>query len=85
MTAPQEHDLEYAFDPETYEEIVTCCTCGASGGELLTWCPGERLTREAIRACRDKGNIIDLEQWRRDGGLSPSLIFEETDDEAEGW
>ena len=79
---PEEHDLDYIYAPDDFEEVVVCTRCGATNAELLTWCPGENLSEEAKAACRD-GNVFDLEKWRRDHGKPPSPIF--GDEDAEGW
>lgn len=80
---PEEHDLDFIYDPDDFEEVVTCTKCGAYGSELLTWCPGEHLSKEARDACYEGGNVEDLERWRREHGKPPSPIF--GDEEAEGW
>lgn len=85
MRQPKEHDLDYVYDPDDFEEIVYCTLCGAHGSELLTWCPGEELTVEARDACFEGGNVVDLERWRRRKGRPPSPIFEQNDDDVEGW
>ena len=80
---PEEHDLEFIYDPDNFEEVVFCTRCGAYGSELLTWCPGVTLSKEARDACYEGGNVFDLERHRREHGKPPSLIF--GDDDAEGW
>lgn len=80
---PEEHELDYIYDPDDFEEIVCCVKCGAIGSELLTWCPGEGLSEEAKDACYN-GNIVDLERFRTEvKGKPHAPIFD--DDEAEGW
>lgn len=58
------HDLEYHFDGE----LASCRTCGAAEGELLTWCPGYKLNREAREACYT-GNVVDF-GWVRDRAVA---------------
>jgi hypothetical protein len=36
-----------------------CTVCGAFEGQLLSSCPGERLTEEALEACY-QGNVVDF-------------------------
>jgi len=81
---PEEHTLDYIYDPDDFDEIVTCVKCGATNSEILTWCPGECLSEEAKEACRDGGNVFDLERWRGEHGKPHSPLFEE-DEDAEGW
>jgi len=82
---PENHDLDFVYDGEDYEEIAMCNKCGATGQELLTWCPGIELNQETLDACFE-GNVIDLERWRRERNLPPSPMFEdEVFGQAEGF
>jgi len=81
---PKEHHLDCLYDPEDYGEVVYCTICGAYGSELLTWCPGETLSREARDACYEGGNVVDLERHRREAGKPPSPLAAE-EEEVEGW
>lgn len=47
-----------------YEGLVECEICGAAEGQLLAFCPGFKLTVEAMEACYN-GNVVDLEGWKR--------------------
>jgi hypothetical protein len=41
-----------------------CTVCGAFEGELLTHCPGHKLSVETLAACY-RGNVVDLDWYRR--------------------
>lgn len=45
-------------------DLRTCAVCGASEGELLSYCPGFRLNRDAREACFS-GVVTDLDWHRR--------------------
>lgn len=76
---PLDHDLEFIYDPDDFSERVVCSRCGGEKHSLLTWCPGHSLSREALKACEDGGNVIDLERFRAKTGRSPSPIYREDD------
>jgi len=56
-----------------HEGLAWCEICGAAEGELLSFCPGFKLTAEAREACFS-GNVVDMAGWvrfrrmRRQGG-----------------
>lgn len=43
--------------------LSLCTVCGAGEAELLSACPGFKLSAEALEACLD-GTVVDLE-WER--------------------
>ena len=56
--------LEHVWDQEIWDNGLALCTvCGGGEGQLLKWCPGVRLTEEALEACYT-GNVVDLDHYR---------------------
>lgn len=53
----KKHKFQY------WKSLAMCTVCGAGEGELLRWCPGYRLTREALEACYT-GNVVDFERYK---------------------
>jgi len=56
--------LKHKWDKKLWlKGLAYCVVCGAGEGELLKWCPGCRLTSEALEACYT-GNVIELDYYR---------------------
>ena len=56
--------------------LALCTVCGAGEGELLSHCPGFRLSFEARTACYS-GNVLDFVYLRRLKKHSPEAFREE--------
>ena len=56
--------IKHTWDQKTWDDGLAYCTvCKAGEGALLKWCPGFKLTEEAMEACY-RGNVVDLDYFR---------------------
>jgi hypothetical protein len=78
VTCPGEDDITLIRVPidekahDLFEDddsgAIECSVCGSRDGQLLSYCPGVRLSRNAREACGN-GVVVDLQRWRhRHGG-----------------